>query len=213
MLHNILIYGGSFDPPHFGHIKTVLAVQNQVQFERVIFLPCKTPVLKKATTASCDQRIQMLKLALTGQLEFEIDPREIQRDTPSYMVDTLQSFRDELGENISITLLLGMDAFLQLPQWHAWHKLLELSHLLVMKRAHVDNKIMPEQLKSLLNKHEIYNETELAKQSRGKIYQYNAGEYSISSSDLRGKIKSGEDVQSYLPELVYQYINENKIYK
>ena len=164
MLDNILIYGGSFDPPHFGHINTALAVQNHVQFERVIYLPCKSPVLKKPATTSCEQRIQMLKLALEAHPEFEIDLRETLHTTPSYMVNTLHSFRDEMGENMSITILLGMDAFLQLPQWHTWHKLLELSHLLVIKRAQIDEETMSEQLKTLLTKHEVFNATALLEQ-------------------------------------------------
>lgn len=211
-MHNILIFGGSFDPPHSGHLNTALAIQKNISFERFIFLPCKTPVLKKATTASCDQRIDMLKRMLAPYPGFEIDLREIQRETPSFMVDTLANFREELGNKLSITLLMGLDAFLQLPQWHAWHKLLDLSHLLVMTRAEIDIQTMPAQLKTLLKHHEILDKTELFNQPHGKIYQYNAGEYAISSSSLRQKMEAGEDVRPYLPESVYQYINKQNIY-
>lgn len=206
MLHNLIIYGGSFDPPHLGHLNTAVAVQNHMQFERFIFLPCKNPVLKMATTASCAQRVQMLKLALKPWPKFEIDLREIDRDTPSFMVDTLQSFRDELGKQVSITLLLGEDAFLQLPQWHRWQTLLQLCHLLVIKRPGVRHESMPEELKTRRVTDDIFNSP------HGNIYHYNAGEYDISSSCLRQKMKDGEDVSPYLPEFVYQYINEYNIY-
>ncbi len=223
--HSILLYGGSFDPPHLGHLNTALAVQKHIPFERFIFLPCKNPVLKKETTASSDQRVHMIKLMLESQphtsprrpersegspSKFEIDLREIQRETASYMVDTLQSYREELGVEVSITLLLGMDAFLQLPQWQSWERILELGHLLVMKRAQIDETTTS--LKSLLETHEIFDKTQLLNHACGKIYQYNAGEYAISSSVLRIKIESGVDVHDYLPELVYRYINERKIY-
>ena len=212
MIHNILIFGGSFDPPHLGHLNTALTIQNHIQLERFIFLPCKAPILKKITIASCEQRIHMLKLALESHSQFEIDLREIHRKTPSYMVNTLKSFRDELGNNISITLLIGMDAFLQLPQWHAWQELLDLSHILVMKRAQIDTQVMPKQVSALLNSNEVFDKAELLTKPYGKIYQYNAGEYAISSTALRQKINAGEDVRLYLPEAVYQYLIKKKIY-
>ena len=211
-MHNLILFGGSFDPPHLGHLNTALAVQNHIHFERFIFLPCKTPVLKAATTASCQQRIQMLKLALEPYPTFEIDQREIQRETPSFMVDTLKSFRDDLGEQVSITLLLGMDAFQQLPQWPNWQTILDLCHLLVIKRADIDKELMPVQLKALLKTHEVTDNAELLNYPCGKIYQYNAGEYAISSSFLRQKIIESEDIQHYVPDAVYQYINKIKLY-
>lgn len=247
--NNLIIFGGTFDPPHLGHLNTALAVQKHMQFERFLFLPCKFPVLKKNTTASSEQRIQMLELMLLSYPEFEIDLREIQRPTPSFMVDTLQSFRDDLGNEISITLLLGMDAFLQLPQWHAWEKILELCHLLVMKRIHIHESnilspVLPsvtrdlpaltsiaisgdlssqapredrratasKELESTLKAHEIFDKTQLLTYPCGKIYQYNAGEYAISSSQLRQKMAAAEDVKGYLSERVFWYINEHKIY-
>ena len=134
-MKNLVIYGGTFDPPHLGHLNTALAIQDILHFDRLIFLPCKTPVLKQATLASSEQRVNMLKLALEGYSNFDIDLREITRITPSFMVETLESFRQDLGDQVAITLCLGSDAFLQLPQWHSWRKILKLSNVLVIKRA------------------------------------------------------------------------------
>lgn len=209
--HNLILFGGTFDPPHLGHLNTALAVQTHFGFEHFIFLPCKTPVLKKASTATCDERIHMIKLMIESFPEFEIDLREIQRETPSFMVNTLQSFRKELGDEVSITLLLGMDAFLQLPQWHAWEKILTFCHVLVMKRAKIHAEY-GSVLKSLLTTHEVFDKTELLNHPFGKIYQYNAGKYAISSRLLRQKMKAEKDVREYLPEAVYEYIIEQKLY-
>lgn len=213
MIPNLLIYGGTFDPLHNGHLKTALAVQNQLGFQRFIFLPCKAPVLKKTTTASCEQRIQMLERGLSPYPLFEIDLREIKRDTPSFMVDTLLNFREELGTQVSITLLIGMDAFLTLPQWHAWQTLLTHCHLLVMQRPQTTLPIMPDLLCDLLTKHEIFDKTKLLRTPFGKIYQYNAGEYPISSSLVRQRIKKGESIKEIVPDNVYQYILKHKIYE
>ncbi len=211
MLNNLVIFGGTFDPPHMGHIRTAIAVQSHMQFERFIFLPCKTPVLKHASTATTRQRIHMLNLALAPYPEFSIDLREIERDSPSYMVYTLQSFRTEYGNDVSLTLLLGMDAFLQLPQWHDWSSILKLCNLLVIKRGNGVHNITSE-IKSLLKMHETFDNAELLNHPCGKIYQYNAGEYLISSSDLREKIAAGKEVSDCLSESVYEYINKAAIY-
>jgi nicotinate-nucleotide adenylyltransferase len=211
-MHNLVLFGGTFDPVHLGHVNTALAIQNHMHFERFIFLPCKSPVLKNTTMASSEQRIDMLKLAIRPWPEFELDLREIKRETPSFMVDTLQSFREELGNQVSITLLLGMDAFLQLPQWHEWQKILELSHLLVIQRIQVTETLMPPALKTLFKTHSG-NKNSLLTHAYGKIYQFNAGEYAISSSCLRQKMAAREDIQLYLPEGVYQYIQREKIYE
>ena len=153
-MNNILIYGGSFDPPHLGHIKTASAVQKKFNFDTFFFVPCKQPVLKSKSIASSAQRLDMLKLALTSysQFEFQIDTRELDRDTPSFMLDTLTSFQEEYKNKASITLLLGMDAFLELPRWHQWKKILTCCDLLVMQRAGEDqNKTISRELEAALH--------------------------------------------------------------
>lgn len=212
-MKNILIYGGTFDPPHNGHLNTALAVQNRLHFNRFVFLPCKTPVLKKASLASGKERVAMLKLALEDYLAFEIDLREMTRDTPSFMVDTLASYRQELGHHAKITLCLGTDAFMQLPQWHSWQKILELSHLLVIKRPERKEQCMPDVIKKLLLTHETFDPDTLLTSPCGKIYRFDAGEYPISSTWLRSQIQAGHKVDKFLPAKVYQYIKTMGIYK
>lgn len=212
-MQNILIYGGSFDPPHNGHINTAISVEQFFHFERFIFLPCKIPLLKQATLASAQQRICMLQLAIENHPEFSIDQREINRKTPSYMVETLQSFREEIGTHAPITLLLGMDAFIQLPKWHCFDKLLTLSHVLVIKRARISEKKIPQILKKLLITHEVFDKNDLLTCPCGKIYQYDAGQYPVSSSELRQKIRAKENIEAYLPPAVYHYIKALALYQ
>ena len=209
---HLVIFGGTFDPPHIGHIHTALAVQAHIPFARFIFLPCKTPVLKDNSVATPSQRVQMLTLALAPYSTFSVDQREILRDTPSFMIDTLKSFREEFGEQIPITLLLGMDAFLALPQWHDWQHLLAHCHLLVMQRQEAMPTKIPKELMTLLQQHEVRNKMDLLSKPFGRIYQFDAGDYPISSRVLREKMKAGEDVRAFLPSSVYHYAVLNKIY-
>ena len=222
-MQTILIYGGTFDPPHYGHLNTAKAIQKHVHFDRFIFLPCKIPVLKANALASSEQRIHMLKLALEHDSEFEIDDREIVRSTPSFMVETLENFRQELGTQVAITLCIGMDSFMQLPQWKSWEKLLTLSHLLVIERA--DNPIdygtdkplpilpnLPETMRKLLLTHESLDKNTLLTKAYGSIVRFDAGYYPISSSWLRSQLQSGHNIEAYLPANVYQYIKEQALY-
>ena len=212
-MNNLVIFGGSFDPPHWGHINTALAVQQYFHFQHFIFLPCKTPVLKPANIATPTQRLMMLKLALTEYSEFEVDAREINRPTPSYMVHTLESYRAEWGENTAITLLLGMDAFIQLPQWYQWDRLLGLAHLLILNRNPAPTAEFSSPLNHLLLICKTHDKDDLLKQPHGKILCYDAGYYPISSTQLRNKVHAGESIESYAPQSVIQYIKDQALYQ
>lgn len=212
-MQSLIIYGGSFDPIHQGHLQTALNVQNTFHFNRFVFLPCKMPVLKAPSVASTRQRIEMLQVALAPYPDFSIDLREINRETPSFMVETLESFRRERSEECSISLLMGMDAFIQLPRWHRWENLLDLANLLVMSRTVIGIQKLPDLLTSLLQSCEIKNPQELLHSSQGKILFFDAGDYPISSTELRKKMAAGEDVHPLLPPDVYRYIKAQGLYQ
>ncbi len=203
-MKRILIYGGSFDPPHLGHIETACAVQKAFQFDTFIFVPCKQSVLKGKSVATNEQRLDMLKLALLpyAQFKFKIDTRELDRDTPSFMLETLESFHHDDNHPVSLTLLLGMDAFLELPRWHQWEKILTLCDLLIMQRAgYHQQHAIPKTLKSALNT------------CSSKCIFFEAGHYPIASSTLRERIKAGKKLEeNLLPEKVYEYIKTHHVY-
>lgn len=211
-MNNILIYGGSFDPPHLGHINTACAVQQAFGFDQFIFVPCKQSVLKTKSLATSEQRLDMLKLALApysklkskSNFNFEIDTRELDRNTPSYMLDTLESLhQDKKNINPSFTLLLGMDAFQEFPRWHQWEKILTQCDLLIMQRAGIQkNQAIPHELQAALNT------------SSCKLNFFEAGDYPIASSILRERMKAGEPLEkNLLPEAVYEYIRDHQLYQ
>lgn len=211
--NHIVIFGGSFDPIHIGHMKTALSVQKTFHFDRFIFLPCNIPALKNTTIATSQQRLDMLKLAIMNYPEFEVDPREIERSGPSYTIDTLNSFRRELGEKASITLLIGMDTFYSLPKWHCWEDILNQCNLLVMERKTIIPSPMPVKIKTLLTKHEMVSHPQtLLNSEKGLIVRYDAGNYPISSSELRKKMMEGDTIKAFVPENVYDYIKIGALY-
>lgn len=209
---DILIFGGTFDPVHNGHIEVAVAVQNHCHFDRFIFLPCKVPVLKNNAHASPQQRLDMLHLALQDYsgFKFEIDEREIARDSPSYMVTTLEDYRLESGQDTAITLLMGRDSFAELPHWYNWEKLLLLCNILVIDRPGDIN--FPDPVCHLLNQHETCNLSDLKTQPHGKIYRFNAGHFDYSSTSIRQLLLKNKTNQLPLPASVTQFINQFNLY-
>jgi nicotinate-nucleotide adenylyltransferase len=209
---SLLIYGGTFSPVHCGHLQIAQQVQQHFRFDEFLFSPCKAPVLDKQWCAPADDRVAMLQLALQGQRRFQIDLTEIQRAGPSYTVDTLLYWRGKRGVDVSISLLLGMDSFLQLPRWSRWELLLELAHLVIVDRATATTQSMDEVLTELLRTHQTDLKTDLLTEPYGKIYRFNAGDYPVSSSQVREAIAHRQDISQWVPLAVENYINAHAVF-
>jgi nicotinate-nucleotide adenylyltransferase len=154
----------------------------------------------------------MLQLALMPYPTFEIDTREMDRKTPSFMIETLRDFRAELGHNTSLTLMLGWDAFLQLPNWHQWRAILETSHILVVMRPYINKEPLPLVLKYVLEQHQVSQPPSLLHTAQGSILTLEAGNYPISSQQIREALLLQQDVTNMLPETVLHYIKEQGLY-
>ena len=104
------IYGGTFDPIHYGHLRPALDVLQQTGLDEVRFIPNRAPPHRESPVLSDQQRAELVQLAIADTPEFVLDERELKREGPSYMVDTLQSLKDEFPED-TLCLIMGMDAF------------------------------------------------------------------------------------------------------
>jgi nicotinate-nucleotide adenylyltransferase len=105
------IFGGTFDPVHYGHLRTAFEMLQALRFEEVRFIPCGDPPHRGVTYANAAQRMRLVELAIAGQDGFVADDREIRRSGPSYTIDTLAALREEFPGR-SLGLIIGMDAFL-----------------------------------------------------------------------------------------------------
>src|SRR5210317_2209069 len=121
------VFGGTFDPIHFGHLRSALEICESLDLKEIRFIPCRIPPHRGEPVADPMQRMAMVRAALAGQPDMILDDREIKREGPSYMVDTLESLRSEFTTE-PLCLVLGMDAFLGLSSWHRWKDLLTLAH-------------------------------------------------------------------------------------
>lgn len=215
-IKKILLFGGTFCPPHVAHIKLAQVVQSYGHFDQVIFIPCKSPVLDKTTQVAAEHRVAMLRLALQSFATAHIDLCEIQRTSPSYTITTLAHFRQVYGPNVSITLLIGMDNFIQLPRWHQWEKILDKAHILVIERAQV-KPILNATLQKLLQEHSATSSHHRDNSAFGTIEVLNAGEFDLSATKIRSTlyeaIANGQNTDHWISNDVRDYIVSHGLFR
>ena len=207
------IFGGTFDPVHFGHLRPALEVQQMLGLQQVRFIPSGHPPHREMPRASASQRLAMLRAAIDEQPGFVLDEREIRRQGPSYMVDTLLSLREELGET-PLCLILGYDAFLNLPDWYRWEQLIELSHIVVTHRPGwllTEYRANPE-LVDLLEQHQ-QSLSQLGRQRAGGVVFVPVTQLEISATSIRRQIRDGESIRYLLPDSVIEIIEKQHIYR
>jgi len=205
------IFGGTFDPVHFGHLRPALEVQQALGLNEVRFIPAGQPPHREMPNATTPQRLSMLRAAVEDQPGFVVDEREVRREGPSYMVDTLTSLREEVGQ-LPLCLILGYDAFLGLPGWHQWHRLIELAHLVITHRPGWNHDDLDDTLQSLVKQHERAFER-LAEQAAGGLVFVPVTQLDISATSIREQIRAGQDIRYLLPDTVNRIISEQKLYR
>ena len=206
------VLGGTFDPVHFGHLRPALELLETLDLAEVRLIPCGQPPHRKPPRATAAARLAMLELAVANQPGLRVDPRELERPGPSYMVDTLASLRAEFGTT-PLYLLLGSDAFLGLPDWHRWQELPQLAHLVVMHRpgwALDDDLAAP--LAQLVDTRRVYEAAALAAQPAGNILLVPVTPLDISATAIRALIGAGRSPRYLLLDTVWEYIRAHGLY-
>ncbi len=207
------IYGGTFDPVHYGHLRTALDVKETLRISDLRFLPCRTPPHRGSPGASPQQRLRMLELALQkGDTGFSIDRRELDREGPSYMVDTLASLRGEDFDR-PICLILGLDAFAALPSWHRWRELFNLAHFAVMQRPDPTEPDWMGGLADIVRERREEDTGKLPASPFGKIVFLKVTQLAISATGIRNMIAGGKSPRYLLPDPVLAMIQSQGLYR
>jgi len=204
------VFGGTFDPIHYGHLRTAFELWQELRLTEVRFLPTGSPPHRDPPYASPELRLAMVKAAVADQPSFIVDDREVRRSGLSYSVDTLTELRQELPDR-SLCLILGMDAFLGLPNWHRWRELLNLTHIVVAHRPGWKAPTMGP-LGEVMVDHGTGSIRELHEKPAGCIYVHAVTQLEISSTELRALIEAGRDPRYLVPESVREIIRETRSY-
>jgi len=204
------ILGGTFDPVHFGHLRPALEIQQQLGLQEVRLVPCRIPPHRAQPQASAAQRVSMLEAAIRGHPGLHIDTRELQRDGPSWTLDTLVSLQAEPGGQ-GLCLLLGMDAFLGLSTWHRWRELLDYCHMVVMTRP---GSVLPAQgvLADFIGLHRVPDVDALEQHATGMLLFHPVTQLDISATAIRKQLAAGQDPGYLLPDRVIDVINKEGLY-
>lgn len=207
------VFGGTFDPIHFGHLRLAEDMADALGLGCVRFIPAGQPPHRDAPRTAAYHRLEMVRRAIAGNPRFEADAREIECPAPSYTVDTLTGLRTELGRERPLWLLLGADAFLGLPGWHEWKQLFGLANIAVAARpgsatqgadaipAALQNEVLPRQVADAA-----------AAGAAGAILLRQTPPLDISATAIRNTLARGGSARYWLPDAVLDYIHEQKLY-
>ncbi len=204
------IFGGTYDPIHYGHLRTAFEMLQALDLAEIRFIPSGDPPHRGRTYAASALRLEMVRLATADQSGFVVDDRELQRDGPSYTVDTLNALRAEHGDT-PIGLIVGMDAFLGLTTWRRWEEILGLAHIVV---AHRPGWKAPDigPLGSLIADFGTHRIDDLHAAAHGRVHIHAVTQLEISSSEIRDLVAAGRDPRFLMPDAVRNLIAASECY-
>jgi nicotinate-nucleotide adenylyltransferase len=204
------IFGGTFDPIHYGHLRSAFELLQALDLSEIRFIPSAEPPHRGGTYAPAELRYRMVEVAVAGQPGFVIDDCEFRRDGPSYSIDTVAAMREEHADR-SLCLITGMDAYLGLTTWHRWDEILNIAHIIV---AHRPGWKLPEtgELGELLAAHGTQDIADLHDAPAGRIYDHAVTQLEIASTEIRALIAAGRDPRFLMPDSVRDVILENRCY-
>jgi nicotinate-nucleotide adenylyltransferase len=207
------LVGGTFDPPHVGHLALARAARDAWALDEVRLVPTGRSWQKAGAGATAAQRLEMVRLTLAGVPPAErllVDDREVRRDGPTYTVDTLRELRAELGTEPMLVLVLGSDQLRNLHTWHRWRELFDHAHVVATQRERVPLDALPPQI-----------EAEVAARGAGALPDAPAGSIAffrmpavpVSATALRAQLGRGERPIGLSPPAVLDYIENNGLYR
>ncbi|MBU3551551.1 nicotinate-nucleotide adenylyltransferase [Polynucleobacter sp. MWH-Berg-3C6] len=195
------ILGGTFDPPHVGHLKLATHFAETLQLDELLLIPSGEPWQKGSGITPAEIRFQLTEAAakdlarvflyLKIPTRIGVDRIEIERAGPSYTIDTAKALRERFGPKASLIWLTGADSLIQLPTWHSWRDLFQYINFAVASRPHYDlNAGLSTEIQELLKAHQIMDSVALEKQPSGLIYIDESLSVDLSSTELRKRLKT-----------------------
>ncbi|GBD96126.1 MAG TPA: nicotinate (nicotinamide) nucleotide adenylyltransferase [Nitrospirae bacterium] len=212
-------YGGAFNPIHYGHLRTAEEVFEILSLDKILFITAGKTPFDKPDLEKTAHRYEMVKKAVKGNHHFEASDIEIKKRGRSYTVETIRKLRDKYRES-ELFFILGIDAFLDLPNWNQPDKLINLANIVIISRPgyryadlssspylkNVSVKTLKELDKGIKNDFSF----DISKTQKGFLCKVTG--LNISASHIRDLIMSGRNIKYLLPDSVKSYIISNKLY-
>ena len=215
MASPIGLFGGTFDPVHFGHLRLAAEMREAFRLERVVFLPAGHPWQRSRDTfAGGAERVRMLELATRGEPAFGVDDREVRREGPSYTVDTLEEYRRECEPGTPLVFLCGTDALARVETWHRWESLFELAHFAVAVRADDPEWLSkgPGAIPKALWPRVTMSLKDILRSPAGRIMTFAMTPIAISSTSIRALIQASSSIRYLTPDPVVDFIHQQQLY-
>ncbi len=207
------ILGGTFDPPHIGHLALARTSIEALRLDQLLVVPAGDPWQKKNLKTPATHRLAMTERCFSALPAVKVDSREATRPGPSYSIDTLMELRQE-NPHAALVLVLGSDQFRNLNTWHRWSELLEFSHIAVTQREQVSLQELPPEIEACLSTHGAQH---LGDDTHGHIVFFSMPPVAVSSSGIRQALAqrspATEPVRELVPASVLDYIKAHRLYE
>ncbi|MGB0384445.1 MAG: nicotinate-nucleotide adenylyltransferase [Ardenticatenaceae bacterium] len=193
------ICGGTFDPPHMGHLVMAEAARAQLGLDEVLFMPAAQPPHKQGKKISAtEHRVAMVREAIADHEHFRLSTFEVTREGANYTVETMRLLREKWGDKVELFFIMGGDSLLDLPIWYKPQDLIQLVNLAVIARPgyHADIDVLERTLPGI----------------RQRLYFARAPLIGISSTDIRQRVQKGDTIRYLVPRGVERYIYEQGLY-
>jgi nicotinate-nucleotide adenylyltransferase len=206
------IFGGTFNPVHFGHLRSAEAVRYLIDLDKVIFMPSGNPPLKSADLVDASHRYTMTRLATQSNVNFLVSDIEMRENEKSYTVETVERLGSAYP-NDHLFFILGLDAFLDLPDWREPEKLIDSIDFIIVTRPGFE---MNELNASPFIEDDIsgFNDGVTSCRLKGGRRAFIAAisAFDVSSTNIRRLLREGRSIKYLLPEAVEQYILSHRLY-
>lgn len=207
----IAVFGGTFNPVHYGHLRSALELVQVLDLAELHLMPCAQPPHREAPNCSAEHRAAMVELAVQDEPRLHCDRRELHRAGPSWTIDSLQAWRSELGAERSLCLVMGCDALAKLDSWHRWRELLDFAHIVVLARPGWEfphSGVVADWLR------EHRSEAPDALQApAGSVQFVSLRPLDISATEIRQQLAAGQSPRYLLPQSVLDYITTHHLYQ
>jgi len=209
-----VLYGGTFDPVHHGHLAIARAARDALG-TAIRLMPAADPPHRPPPGAAASDRMAMLELALRGEDGLLADPRELRRDERSWTVDTLRDLRREVGAAVPVALLLGADSFSGLPTWKDWRALFGYAHFIVASRtgSELEAGALDAALSDEISGRVVTDARSLRQAPAGRVLYLRQPLHPESATAIRKAIAAGEAWRERVPPAVADYIDHHRLYR